>query len=413
MTPQERRGWKVIASVALTNFIVMGPSIGTIGIFFTPLIKDFGWTREEVSRLATAFLIAMGIANPLVGWLLDRVEARVVMTIGAAAAGIGYVLASRADSLTALFVLFTLIGLGVGASTILPGIIVAANWFDKQRALATGITIAGAGFGGCVLPPLVAHLILVYGWRTTMLCIAAPMFVVALPVIVLAIRTRPAGAAGESAAEQHAALTGLELGPALRSAPFWILAAMQFSFTIAFTGGYFHMVPFLIGAGYSPQTAAFIFGAQAAVSLPGYVFLGTLADRLGAKRVLAPALLILASSMIIALGTGGHRFGLPLAVLFIVTYGLTVGSATTLGAVLLAEACGLRRFGTLNGIIGFIAVVGSAIGPIASGRIYDLTASYTVAFELCAGLLLAAAILTTLVYPAEGRDVAPVHARAQ
>ncbi len=166
MTPQERRGWKVIASVALTNFIVMGPSIGTIGIFFTPLIKDFGWSREEVSRLATAFLIAMGIANPLVGWLLDRIEARVVMAIGAVAAGIGYVLASRADSLTALFVLFTLIGLGVGASTILPGIIVAANWIDKQRALATGITIAGAGFGGCVLPPLVAHLILVYGWRT-------------------------------------------------------------------------------------------------------------------------------------------------------------------------------------------------------------------------------------------------------
>ncbi len=58
-------------------------------------------------------------------------------------------------------------------------------------------------------------------------------------------------------------------------------------------------------------------------------------------------------------------------------------------------------------------MVGSAISPIASGRIYDLTASYTVAFELCAGLLLAAAILTTLVYPAEGRDVVPVHARAQ
>jgi MFS family permease len=413
MTPQERRGWKVIASVALTNFIVMGPSIGTIGIFFTPLIKDFGWTREEVSRLATAFLFAMGIINPVVGWLLDRVEARVVMTIGAAAAGVGYVLCSRADSLTAMVVLFTLIGLGVGASTILPGIIVAANWFSRQRALATGITIAGAGFGGCVLPPLVAHLILVYGWRPTMLCIAAPMFVVAIPVVILSIRTRPEAAEGKTAAEEAASLPGLELGPALRCAPFWILAAMQFSFTVAFTGGYFHMVPFLIGAGYTPQTAAFVFGAQAAVSLPGYVLLGTLADRFGAKTVLTPALIMLALSMIILLGTGGHRFGLPLAVLFIVTYGLTVGSATTLGAVLLAEACGLRRFGTLNGIIGFIAVVGSAIGPLASGRIFDLTASYTVAFELCAGLLLAAAILTTLVYPAEGRDAAPVHARAQ
>ena len=198
MTPQERRGWKVIASVALTNFIVMGPSIGTIGIFFTPLIKDFGWTREEVSRLATAFLIAMGIANPLVGWLLDRVEARVVMTIGAAAAGIGYVLQAAPTRSPRCSFSSRSSDWEWARLTILPGIIVAANWFDKQRALATGITIAGAGFGGCVLPPLVAHLISGLRMRTTMLCIAAPMFVVALPVIMLAIRTRPAGAAGKA-----------------------------------------------------------------------------------------------------------------------------------------------------------------------------------------------------------------------
>jgi MFS family permease len=410
MTPQERRGWTVIASVALTNFIVMGPSIGTIGIFFTPLIKEFGWSRAEVSQIATAFLFAMGVVNPLVGWLLDRIEARVVMSIGAAVAGVGYLLASRADALTPLVAFFAVIGLGVGASTILPGIIVAANWFSKRRALATGITIAGAGLGGCLLPPLVEHLILVHGWRTTMICIAAPMFVVALPAILLAIRTRPEAAASESS--EPAALAGLELGPALRSAPFWILAAMQFSFTVAFTGGYFHMVPFLIGAGYSAQTAAFIFGAQAAVSLPGYVLLGTLADRFGPKTVLAPALVILAASMIILLGAGSSHLGIALAVLFIVTYGLTVGAATPLGAVLLAEACGLRRFGTLNGIVGFIAVVGSAVGPLLSGRIYDVTASYSLAFELCAGLLIAAAILTTLVFPAEGRDAVPTAARA-
>ena len=253
MTSQERRGWLVVASLAFTNLIVMGPSIGTIGIFFTPLIKEFGWSRAEVSRLATAFLLAMGIVNPIVGWLLDRIEARLVMAIGVVAAGIGYILASRVHALSPLVALFALIGVGVGASTILPGMIVAANWMAKQRALAIGITIAGAGLGGCVMPPLVAHLILVYGWRTAMLCIAGPMFVLAVPVVLLMVQTRPASAEGRSVAEEAADLPGLELGPALRSWSFWAIALMQFSFTIAFTGGYFHMVPFLIGAGYSPK----------------------------------------------------------------------------------------------------------------------------------------------------------------
>ncbi len=259
MTSQERRGWRVVASLAFTNLIVMGPSIGTIGIFFTPLIKEFGWSRAEVSRLATAFLLAMGIVNPIVGWLLDRIEARLVMAIGVVAAGIGYILASRVHALSPLVALFALIGVGVGASTILPGMIVAANWMAKQRALAIGITIAGAGLGGCVMPPLVAHLILVYGWRTAMLCIAGPMFVLAVPVVLVAVQTRPASAEGRSVAEEAADLPGLELGPALRSWSFWAIALMQFSFTIAFTGGYFHMVPFLIGAGYSSANRGIYF----------------------------------------------------------------------------------------------------------------------------------------------------------
>jgi MFS family permease len=402
MTQHHRQGWLVVGSVAATNFVVMGPSIGTIGIFFTPLIKQFGWSREQVSMIATAFLFAMGVVNPLVGWLLDRIPARIPMSVGAAAAGAAFLLASRVNSLGALIACYALIGLGVGASTITPGLIVAANWFSGQRGLAIGITIAGAGLGGCVLPPLVSHLIALYGWRATMVCIGVPMFVLALPLILLIIRTRPEGAGGE----EQAAASGLELGAALRALPFWLLVAMQLGFTVAFAGAYFHMVPFLIGAGYSAQAAAFIFGAQAAVSLPGYLVLGTLADRFGAKPVLAGALVVQAVSMMLLLAIAGHHFTTGLTVIFVVTYGLTVGSGTALGAVLLAEALGLRSYGALSGIIGLIATVGSAVGPIVAGHIYDTTASYSAAFELCAALMLAAAVFASLVYPAEGHDVA-------
>jgi MFS family permease len=401
MTSRQRQGWMIIAGIALTNFVVMGPSIGTIGIFFTPLIKQFGWSRAEVSRTATAFLIAMGLINPLVGWLMDRVPARIPMSIGVILAGASFLVASRVNTLSGLVLSYALIGVGVGASTILPGMIVAANWFSDRRGVAIGLTIAGAGLGGCVLPPLVEHLILSYGWRTTMVLIGIPMFVIALPIITLVIRTRPAG---ETAEEKAQALPGLELGPALRSAAFWLLAAIHLVFTVAFAGSYFHMVPFLIGAGYSPQTAAFIFGAQAAISLPGYVVLGTLADRFGAKVVLGTGLTMQAISMMLLLGLGNHHFATGLLPVFIVCYGLTVGVGTAIGAVLIAEALGLRSYGSLTGIIGLIATVGSGIGPIVAGRIYDLTASYTRSYELCAVLMLTGAILTSLVYPAEGRE---------
>ncbi len=404
MTQHDRQGWVVIAGVAAVNFIVMGPSIGTIGIFFTPLIKQFGWSREQISVTATAFLIAMGVINPLIGWLLDRMAPRIPMAIGAALAGAAFLVASRVNSLGALIACYGVIGLGVGASTITPGLIVAANWFSAQRALAIGITIAGAGFGGCVLPPLVAHLIAVYGWRATMVFIGVPMFVLALPILMAIVR-KPAVA--ESAHEEAGAVSGLELGPALRSSAFWMLVLMQLGFTVAFAGAYFHMVPFLIGVGFTSQSAAFVFGAAAAVSLPGYLVLGTLADWYGAKPVLAGSLIVQAVSMLLLLSLAGHRLTILLLVVFVVAYGLTVGSGTALGSALLAEALGLKSFGALAGIIGLIATVGSGVGPIVAGYIYDTTASYTAAFELCGALMLAAALFASLVYPAERSEQAP------
>ena len=412
MTQHDRQGWLVIAGVVAVNFIVMGPSIGTIGIFFTPLIKEFGWSRQQVSWMATAFLLAMGVVNPLVGWLLDRVPVRIPMSVGIILAGLSFLMGSRAHSLEALVVCYAIMGLGVGSSTILPGMVVAANWFSSQRALAIGITIAGAGLGGCLWPPLVTHLILAHGWRATMVCIGVPMFVVALPIALLIIRTRPAG---ESAQEQADALPGLDLGPALRSIPFWMLVGVHLSFTVAFTGAYFHMVPYLIGTGYSAQAAAFVFGAAVAVSLPGYLLLGSLADRFGAKPVLTGSLITQAVSMILLLNLAGHHLTTLLLLIFIVFYGLTVGSGTALGSALLAESLGLKSFGSLAGIIGLIATMGSGVGPIIAGHIFDTTASYTAAFELCGALMLAGAVFAMLVYPAQGleRDVgSPVALRA-
>jgi MFS family permease len=164
------------------------------------------------------------------------------------------------------------------------------------------------------------------------------------------------------------------------------------------------MVLYLIGTGFSAQAAAYVFGAAVLVSLPGYLVLGTLADWYGAKPVLACSLITQAVSLMVLLSLGSHHFGTLLMLIFVVTYGLTVGSGTALGAVLLANALGLRSFGSLSGIIGMLATIGSGVGPIIAGHIYDRTGSYTGAFELCGALMLTAAVFATLVYPAQGLE---------
>src|SRR5438445_11372835 len=98
MTKQERQSWFVVASLFVTLFLIFGSGYNTAGVFFAPLLKHFGWTRARVSILQTALALSAGFSVPLIGWLLDRIEARIVMATGAAAAGIGFLLASSANS---------------------------------------------------------------------------------------------------------------------------------------------------------------------------------------------------------------------------------------------------------------------------------------------------------------------------
>ena len=42
MTQRERQGWLIVASLWVTLFIIFGGGYLTAGVFFTPLLKQFG-----------------------------------------------------------------------------------------------------------------------------------------------------------------------------------------------------------------------------------------------------------------------------------------------------------------------------------------------------------------------------------
>ncbi len=90
--------------------------------------------------------------------------------------------------------------------------------------------------------------------------LAVPIIVIVLPMILLVIRARPAGAVKSTVAEEVAKLPGLELEPALKVAPFWLLAFVQLTANMGLAACFYHTVPFLIHAGYAPQHAALLQG---------------------------------------------------------------------------------------------------------------------------------------------------------
>src|SRR5689334_3188543 len=77
---RETRQWLVVAILLLCMIIVAGPTYSVYAVFFTPLLKEFHFTRTQLSTLSGALFLSLGLSAPVIGWLLDRVDAKLVAT---------------------------------------------------------------------------------------------------------------------------------------------------------------------------------------------------------------------------------------------------------------------------------------------------------------------------------------------
>ena len=66
-----------------------------------------------------------------------------------------------------------LVGVGTGFLASVLAAVVAARWFTARRGLVVGILSGGASTGQLLFLPVMANVTAAYGWRATVICIAA------------------------------------------------------------------------------------------------------------------------------------------------------------------------------------------------------------------------------------------------
>ncbi len=395
MTGAERQGWVIVASLFASLFFVVG-SNDTFGIFLTPLVKEFGWSRAQVSLLFTGESLALGVSATFIGWLLDRIDARWVIGGGALLSGGCYLAAASVHSFIPLFVIFLLIGVGLAAAAFLPTSVVISNWFDSNRGMAMGLAMAGEPIGASIIAILVSYAISHGGWRFGFIAVALPMVFIVAPLAFLLVRGHPPGRA-HTIAEHRETLSGLEVRQAIGTRSFWMLMVAWLCWGYSFGGPFTHLVAYLTGLGYSPGQAALAFSIMMGFLAVGYFTIGRAADRAGARITVAMVFAVTALMQIILLGAA-H---VALLVIFIIGNGLVIEVAQVILPMVLADSLGLKRFGSLTGLMWFPLCVGVAIGPWVTGKIFDLIGSYTLGFELSAGAALLGAIATLATLPRE------------
>ncbi len=400
MKKEERQAWIIAVSLFISLFFLWGGGYNTAPIFLAALLKAFGWSHGRVSWITGGLSLAIGVSAPIAGWLLDRIEARFVMGTGALIAVIGLFCASHSNGFEPLLLSVIMVGAGLGASTWLASATVIANWFPERRGMALGIVTAGMEAGGMVMTYLVGSTIAAHGWRAGYFIVAVPGLLIVVPLLLIFVRTRPAGAASQSMSERADALPGYEVHEALRTRAFWMLVIAQLSYGLAVGGTFHHLVAYLEGLSYTLHSATLVVRIVLGMAAVGKAAMGALGDRIGGKNALAISFAMIASGVIILLNARQPA----MLVAWLIVVGIAGAAPVALVPMVTAETLGLKRFGTLFGWLGTVVTFGLFVGPLLVGWMTDLTGSYTTPFELCAVICVigsVASFLCVVPRPAE------------
>jgi MFS family permease len=397
-----RRGWYVVASAFSMMFVTFG-SAYSFSAFFESLQQAFSASRGEVSLIFSIAVPLYFLAGAVSGPLADRFGAPPTCLFAVAAASSGLVFASMATTLWQIYVGFGLgLGLGIGFSFV-PSIAAVQRWFVKRRGAASGVAIAGIGLGTLVMPLIASELIALMGWRSAWAVLGLTILVIggmAAPFVDNSPERRgllpDGGVVGIGASVGGGPVAGASLRVAVASRSFVVLYLSHAAIWMGTFIPFVHLVPYAEDHGLSRATAVAIFGLVGIGSTGGRFLLGSAADRLGRRRLLAAVFVVMAVMQMWWLSA---TMAWQLAV-FAFVFGTCYGGFVAIYPAITVDYFGGRNASGIIGVLYTGAALGTFLGPKLAGDAFDAFGSYTVPIAIGAGFaLLAAAIMISAPEP--------------
>ena len=407
-------GW-VVLPMAMVSIFFTGPGqTYSFSIFIDSFIKDLGWSRTLVSSLYSTATLASGMLMFIVGRLIDRVGARWMCIAAAALLGIACMINSVVVVPSVLFIGFFLARFsGQGTLELSTGT-VAPHWFRKRRAFAMMVVGMGSSLSAIVFPLLNTHLAQTLGWRVAFRYLAYGLWFIFIPLAFLFLIGKPedvglkpdgrdstADETDETVSEDEHSVTQIQ---ALRLLPFWLVAFASFQFAMIATGIGFHYISILRERGFTKVFAARAMALSPFAGIISAIVLGFFLDRIKKPQFILAATCLLqavAYAMLAVVSTPAQAY------LRSIIAGSSSSALWLSVGFLKPYLFGRRYIGGVSGLMAVITVIGSALGPVVFGVVYDTVGGYTGILVISAILPLLAALGSVFIRKPQG--IPPLH----
>ena len=403
-------GWVVLGAGTLgILFSAPGQTVG-VSVFTDPLIQALGISRNQISLAYMIGTLSSAALLSSAGRAYDRLGARLVASVSAAAlaatlllvsfsAGIsGSLSAALGVSAPAVgfvvitFGFFLLRFFGQGALTLASRNMVM-EWFEVHRGIANAIMGVSISFGFSYAPRVFNAVVRSGGWESAWRIIA---LVVAGAAVLFAVFFRdtpeahgltPDGGPVASRRTPHPEAVGaadFTLPEARRTYSFWVFALTLFLAALLLTAYTFHVVSIFGEVGFGPAQAVAIF-LPASVIAVSFQFGGSwLSNRIKLKYL---AIVQLLGMLVLSVGLILLRAGGSIAIV-VVGHGLMQGMFGITSNITWPRFFGRRHLGAISGFASALTVAGSAVGPLLFSALFVFSGSYAVPAAVCGVLAL-------------------------
>lgn len=378
-------GWAVVAAVFAMLAVASGLGFYNLTVYLRALVDEQGFSVGAASGATAVFFLTSGVVGLGVAALLARVDVRLVIAAGAAAAGVALFFLGRVGELWQLYLVYALFGAGFAASGLVPGTTLIARWFSRRRSVALSVASTGLSVGGVLLTPLCASLIDDRGLAEVTPYLAVAYVLGIVPVATLVLRPSPAALGlapdGDPVDVGSAARPpdGTPLADAVRSRFFLVVTASFVLAMLAQVGGLAHLYN-LAAERLDEDTGARAVQVVAVTSIVGRLAGGWLVTVVP-MRMVTLALIVLQAVAMLALAAASDTGSLLVAA---VLFGITVGNLLMLQPLLLASAFGVLDYARIYARSQLLVTMGTAAGPAIVGTLHDTAGTYGPALVVAA-----------------------------
>jgi MFS family permease len=401
-----RRAWLIVGLMVLFMLINFADK-AVIGLAAGPIIRDLHLTNEQFGQIGSAFFLLFSISAASVGFLVNRVSTKLVLTVMALIWAVTQLPMLGVVSLPLL--LASRIVLGAGEGPAFPVALHAVyKWFpDDRRAFPTSFVSIGGPLGIGLAAPLLTWIILDFGWQAAFGFLGAVGFIWVAAWIVLG-KEGPLDAHHVKGGANG--LAHVPYSTLLTSRTFIGVTLAGFAAYWAVTLAVVWLPSFLVKAGgYSPTATGWIVMLPPLLQACLSPTLGFFSQRLLARGVSSRVSRGVLTCFCVMLAGGAmlllSKSESQLAQIPLVMIAFAVGSVTyALGPTLIGEISPVRQRGAMLGICNGTFTLAGLIAPWLMGHIVDVGINPAQGFRdgfMFAGLLIVAggALAMILINP--------------